>query len=138
MSESPNELKDSDGRDFLDMTMAWGAALVGHAHPTVVEPASKQALLGANFASVNCRSVELVERLHAINPFLERLRLVASGTEATLLCLRVAVAATGRRKILLSDGLFATHRRITWPRALRPAASARARLSSDAELCWWQ
>ena len=96
----------SEGRDFLDMTMAWGAALVGHAHPEVVEAASKQALLGANFAAVNCRSVELVERLHRINPMLESIRLVASGTEATMLCLRVALAATGRRKVLRFEGAY--------------------------------
>ncbi|MBI1840766.1 MAG: aminotransferase class III-fold pyridoxal phosphate-dependent enzyme [Verrucomicrobia bacterium] len=97
---------DADGREFLDMTMAWGAALVGHAHPKVIEAVMKQAALGANFAAVNCRAVELAERLRSINPALERVRFVASGTEATMLCLRVAIAATGRRRILRFEGAY--------------------------------
>jgi acetylornithine/succinyldiaminopimelate/putrescine aminotransferase len=51
---------------MLDMTMAWGAALVGHAQPKVVEAATRQAALGGNFAAVNRRAVELAERLAAI------------------------------------------------------------------------
>ncbi len=97
---------DTDGREFLDMTMAWGAALVGHAHPKVVEAATRQAALGANFAAVNRRSVELAERIAALSPCAERIRFVASGTEATMLCLRVAQAATGRPKVLKFEGAY--------------------------------
>jgi glutamate-1-semialdehyde 2,1-aminomutase len=97
---------DTEGREFLDMTMAWGAALVGHAHPQVVEAAARQAARGANFAAVNDRSVELAERISALSPCAERIRFVASGTEATLLCLRVAQAATGRPKILKFEGAY--------------------------------
>ena len=96
----------SEGREYLDMTMAWGAALVGHAHPSVLQRATDQASQGANFAGVNCRSVELAERLRDINPLLEKIRFVASGTEATLLCLRVALTATGRRKVLRFEGAY--------------------------------
>ena len=97
---------DTEGRGYLDLTMAWGAALVGHAHPRVVEAASAQARLGANFAAVNERSVELAERLGAICPCAEQVRFVASGTEATLLCLRIAHAATGRPKVLRFEGAY--------------------------------
>lgn len=97
---------DTDGREFLDMTMAWGAALVGHAHPKVVEAATRQAAFGANFAAVNRRSVELAERIAALSPCAERIRFVASGTEATLLCLRVAQAATGKPKVLKFEGAY--------------------------------
>jgi len=97
---------DTDGREFLDMTMAWGAALVGHAHPKVVEAATRQAAFGANFAAVNSRAVELAERIAAISPCVERIRFVASGTEATMLCLRVAHAATGRPKVLKFEGAY--------------------------------
>lgn len=99
-------VRDTEGRDYLDMTMAWGSALVGHAHPKVVEAATRQARSGLNFASVNARSVELAERLASISPCLERVRFVASGTEATLLCLRVAQAATGRPKVLKFEGAY--------------------------------
>jgi glutamate-1-semialdehyde 2,1-aminomutase len=97
---------DTEGREYLDMTMAWGAALVGHAHPKVVEAATRQARDGANFAAVNKRAVELAERIRAVSPCAEKVRLVASGTEATMLCLRVAQAATGRSKVLKFEGAY--------------------------------
>ncbi len=97
---------DTEGREFLDMTMAWGAALVGHAHPQVIEAAARQARDGANFAAVNTRSVELAERIQSISPCAERVRFVASGTEATMLCLRIAQGATGRPKVLKFEGAY--------------------------------
>lgn len=97
---------DTQGREFLDFTMAWGSALVGHAHPKVVEAAAAAARDGVNFASVNRRSVELAERIGSVSPCAERIRFVASGTEATLLCLRVAHAATGRTKVLRFEGAY--------------------------------
>jgi len=97
---------DTNGREFLDMTMAWGAALVGHAHPKVIEAATRQARDGANFAAVNARSVELAERIQSLSPCAERIRFVASGTEATMLCLRIAQAATGRPKVLKFEGAY--------------------------------
>ena len=97
---------DTDGREFLDMTMAWGAALVGHAHPKVIEAATRQAGFGANFAAVNRRAVELAERVAALSPCIEQIRFVTSGTEATMLCLRVAQAATGRPKVLKFEGAY--------------------------------
>lgn len=97
---------DTTGRELLDFSMAWGSALVGHAHPKVIEAAARQAELGVNFAAVNRRSVELAERLQEINPALERLRFVTSGTEATMMCLRVARAATGKPAIMKFAGAY--------------------------------
>ncbi len=97
---------DTEENKFLDMTMAWGSALVGHAHPKVLEAAIKAAKQGANFAAVNAPLVELAERISEICPFIERIRFVASGTEATMLCLRVARTATGRPKILKFEGAY--------------------------------
>lgn len=97
---------DTDGHEYLDYTMAWGSALVGHAHPRVVEAATRQAVDGINFAAVSRRSLELAERVMSLSPCAERLRFVASGTEATMLCLRVAQAATGRPKVLKFEGAY--------------------------------
>ncbi|MDP6793921.1 MAG: aminotransferase class III-fold pyridoxal phosphate-dependent enzyme [Verrucomicrobiota bacterium] len=97
---------DTDGREYLDMTMAWGAALVGHAHPKVLEAAAAAASKGANFAAVNRPMVELAERIADLSPCVERIRFVASGTESTMLCLRMARAATGRPKILKFEGAY--------------------------------
>lgn len=97
---------DTDGREFLDFTMAWGSALVGHARTELIEATRAAATQGANFAAVNRRSVQLAERLQQLCPCAERVRFVASGTEATLLCLRIAHAATGRRKVVRFQGAY--------------------------------
>ena len=97
---------DTDGREYLDMTMAWGSALVGHAHPKVLEAAVAAADKGANFAAINRPMVELAERIADLSSCVERIRFVASGTEATMLCLRTARAATGRPKILKFEGAY--------------------------------
>ena len=97
---------DTGGREYLDMTMAWGAALVGHAHPKVLEAANAAAASGANFAAVTRPMVELAERIAGISLCVERIRFVASGTEATMLCLRTARSATGRAKILKFEGAY--------------------------------
>ena len=97
---------DTAGREYLDMTMAWGAALVGHAHPKVLEAANAAAVKGANFAAVTRSMVELAERIADLSSCVERIRFVASGTEATMLCLRTARAATGRPKILKFEGAY--------------------------------
>ena len=76
---------DTAGREYLDMTMAWGAALVGHAHPKVLEAANAAAARGANFAAVTRPMVELAERIADLSPCVDRIRFVASGTEATML-----------------------------------------------------
>jgi len=97
---------DTEGCEYLDLTMAWGAVLVGHAHPKVLEAAAAAASKGANFAALNRPMVELAERIADLSPCAERIRFVASGTEATMLCLRTARATTGRPKILKFEGAY--------------------------------
>ncbi len=97
---------DAEGREYWDLTMAWGSALVGHAHPKIREAVSGALSEGYNFAGVNRRGVELAERLQSLVPCAERIRFVASGTEATMMCLRVAQAATGRPKVLKFEGAY--------------------------------
>ena len=97
---------DTDGREYWDLTMAWGSALVGHAHSKIREAVVGALSEGYNFAGVNRRGVELAERLQSLVPCAERVRFVASGTEATMMCLRVAQAATGRPKVLKFEGAY--------------------------------
>jgi glutamate-1-semialdehyde 2,1-aminomutase len=97
---------DSEGREYWDLTMAWGSALVGHAHPKIREAVTRALSEGYNFAGVNCRGIELAERLQCLVPCAERVRFVASGTEATMMCLRVAQEATGRPKVLKFEGAY--------------------------------
>ena len=95
-----------DGRQMLDMSMAWGSAILGHAHPSIIEAATSAAQNGSNFATLTDKVVELAERLVEISPCAEKARFVASGTEATMMCLRIARAATGKAKILKFEGAY--------------------------------
>jgi glutamate-1-semialdehyde 2,1-aminomutase len=97
---------DTENREYIDYTMAWGSALVGHAHPQVVQAISRQAQRGINFAAISSPLVTLAERLAEISPVLERMRFVSTGTEATMTCIRIARGATGRSKILKFEGAF--------------------------------
>lgn len=99
-------LWDTDGNQYLDMSMGWGSVLVGHANERVIQAATAQARLGSNFACVNRRSLELAERIISISPACDRVRFCASGTEATHYCGRLARAATGKSKILKFEGAY--------------------------------
>lgn len=100
------ELRDSTGASYLDFSMGWGSVLVGHAHPRVTEAVIRQAALGANFAYVNDNSLALAEEICRLSPSCERVRFCASGTEATMYCVRLARAYTSRRKILKFEGAY--------------------------------
>ena len=99
-------LWDTDGNRFLDFSMAWGSALVGHAQPDVVEAVREQAPRGANFAYITRAALEVAEELVRISPACEQVRFCASGTEATMYCLRLARAFTGRSKVLKFEGAY--------------------------------
>jgi glutamate-1-semialdehyde 2,1-aminomutase len=100
------ELRDTTGASYLDFSMGWGSVLVGHARPEVTEAVTRQAALGANFAYVNENSLALGEEICRLSPACERVRFCASGTEATMYCLRLARAHTGRRRILKFEGAY--------------------------------
>ncbi len=100
------ELWDVDGRRFLDFSMGWGSALVGHARPEVVDAVQNQAPLGSNFAYVNRQSLRLAEEITRVSPASEAMRFCASGTEATMYCVRLARAHTQRPKVLKFEGAY--------------------------------
>ena len=97
---------DSEGRAFTDFTMGWGSAILGHAHPAIVEAVRRQALLGANFAYVTEPALELAEEIVRAVACAERVRFCASGTEATSYAVRLARAFTGRPKVLKFEGAY--------------------------------
>ena len=99
-------LRTTDGDTMLDFSMGWGSALVGHARPEVVEAVSKQVAYGANFAYVNDQSLQLAEELIRVSPACEAVRFCASGTEATMYCLRLARAFRGKSKVLKFEGAY--------------------------------
>ncbi len=99
-------LWDTDGNEFLDMSMGWGSVLVGHARPEVVAAVTKQAPLGLNYAFLNPPALAVAEEIRRVAPAAERIRFCASGTEATMYCLRLARGFTGREKILKFEGAY--------------------------------
>jgi glutamate-1-semialdehyde 2,1-aminomutase len=98
-----------DGNSYIDYVLSWGPLIVGHCHPEVVEALARVILSGTSFGASTAAEVELAERIQEAFPSVERVRLVNSGTEATMAALRVARAATGREKILKFEGCYHGH-----------------------------
>jgi glutamate-1-semialdehyde 2,1-aminomutase len=104
-----SSMTDVDGKSYLDYVLSWGPLILGHAHPEVVEAIIRAAESGTSFGACTPREVEMAERIIEAYPSIERVRLVNSGTEATLSALRLARAATGRDKILKFEGCYHGH-----------------------------
>ena len=104
-----SSLTDVDGRSYTDYVLSWGPLILGHCHPEVVQALARVIETGTSFGACTPSEVELAERIRQAFPSVERVRLVNSGTEATLSALRVARAATGRDKILKFEGCYHGH-----------------------------
>ena len=104
-----SRIVDVDGRNYIDYVLSWGPLVLGHCHPEVVETLARAIEAGTSFGACTPTEIELAERICEAYPSIERVRLVNSGTEATLSALRVARAATGREKILKFEGCYHGH-----------------------------
>ena len=102
-------LVDTDGREYIDYVQSWGASILGHAHPAVVEAVQRAAADGTSFGAPTTREVELAEAICARVPAVEKVRLVSSGTEAAMTAVRLARGATGRSKIVKFAGCYHGH-----------------------------
>jgi glutamate-1-semialdehyde 2,1-aminomutase len=102
-------LVDPDGRRLLDYVQSWGASILGHAHPKVVEAVQRAAADGTSYGAPTVREIELAEAICARVPSVEKVRLVSSGTEAAMTAVRLARGATGRAKILKFAGCYHGH-----------------------------
>ena len=100
---------DTDGNRYLDYVQSWGASILGHAHPAVVEAVQRAAADGTSYGAPTAREVELAEAIAARVPSVEKVRLVSSGTEAAMTAVRLARGATGRAKILKFAGCYHGH-----------------------------
>jgi glutamate-1-semialdehyde 2,1-aminomutase len=98
-----------DGRSYLDFVASWGPLIAGHAHPEIVEAVSKAASKGTSFGAPTEGEVLLAEKICALVPSVEMVRLVSSGTEATMSALRLARGFTGRDRILKMVGCYHGH-----------------------------
>jgi len=100
---------DVDGNRYVDLVGSWGPAIVGHAHPVVVEAVQRAAERGLSFGACCAAEADLAELIVGALPSVELLRLVSSGTEATMSAIRVARATTGRDRIVKFVGCYHGH-----------------------------
>ena len=102
-------LTDVDGHTYIDYVGSWGPMIVGHAHPQVVAAVQAAAAKGSSFGAPTEAEVQLAEKIMACMPAIEMVRLVNSGTEATMSALRLARAVTGREIIIKFTGCYHGH-----------------------------
>ena len=102
-------LIDADGNRYIDYVGSWGPMLLGHAHPEIIAAIVAAAGSGTSFGAPTEREVAFAELLCRSVPSMQRVRLVSSGTEATMSALRLARGFTGRHKIVKIDGAYHGH-----------------------------
>jgi len=100
---------DADGKRYIDFVGSWGPLILGHAHAKILAAVKQSLANGATFGAPTEAEVELSELVSELMPSVQKLRLVSSGTEATMSALRVARAFTGRTKIIKFDGCYHGH-----------------------------
>src|SRR3989449_5538298 len=100
---------DVDGKEYVDYVGSWGPAILGHAPKVVVDAVGDAAARGLSFGIPNPFEVELAELICQWMPSIEKVRMVNSGTEAAMSCVRLARGFTGRDKIIKLDGCYHGH-----------------------------
>ena len=103
------ELVDTEGNRYVDYVQSWGASILGHADPRIVEAVRAAALDGTSFGAPTAREVELAEAIADRVPSVDKVRLVSSGTEAAMTAVRLARGATGRTTIVKFAGCYHGH-----------------------------
>jgi len=102
-------LTDVDGREYVDLVCSWGPMILGHTHPDVLAAVQQAALKGFSYGMPSENEVALAEEIVARVPPVEQVRLVSSGTEATMSALRVARGFTGRSAVVKFAGCYHGH-----------------------------
>ncbi|NIV17063.1 MAG: glutamate-1-semialdehyde 2,1-aminomutase [Woeseiaceae bacterium] len=102
-------LEAEDGRRFIDYVGSWGPMILGHGHPAVLEAVTETARNGLSFGAPCVLETRIAEKIRSMVPSIERLRMVSSGTEATMSAIRLARGHTGRDKIVKFEGCYHGH-----------------------------
>lgn len=102
-------LYDEDGNEYIDLINSWGPMILGHAHPEIEEAIREALSSSLSFGAPTAREVEMAELICSIMPSVEKVRMVNSGTEATMSAIRVARGFTGRDKIIKIEGCYHGH-----------------------------
>lgn len=104
-----SKIYDVDGNGYIDYVLSWGPMIAGHSHPSVVKALKSAIEKGTSFGAPTPLEVELAQRVIAVYPSIEKIRMVNSGTEATMSAIRVARGYTGRDKIIKFEGCYHGH-----------------------------
>ncbi|UZJ30725.1 glutamate-1-semialdehyde 2,1-aminomutase [Streptomyces endophytica] len=102
-------LTDADGREYVDLVCSWGPMILGHSHPEVIAAVQEAVARGTSFGTPGAGEVELAEEIVARIEPVEQVRLVSSGTEATMSAIRLARGFTGRPKVVKFAGCYHGH-----------------------------
>ena len=102
-------LQAEDGRRFIDYVGSWGPMILGHGYPTVIEAVTETAKSGLSFGAPCVLETRIAEKIRSLVPSIEKLRMVSSGTEATMSAIRLARGHTGRDKIVKFEGCYHGH-----------------------------
>jgi len=108
-SAKGSKLRDVDGNEYIDYVGSWGPMILGHAHPKVLSSVREAMTKGTSFGAPTARESDLAEAVRRVLPSVQKLRMVSSGTEATMSALRLARGVTGRARILKFDGCYHGH-----------------------------
>lgn len=108
-SANADHIYDVDGNEFIDYVCSWGPGILGHAHPQVIEAVKKACVDGLTFGAPTKKELELAELITDAMPSIEKVRLVNSGTEATMSAIRTARGYTGRDMIIKFRGNYHGH-----------------------------
>jgi glutamate-1-semialdehyde 2,1-aminomutase len=100
---------DADNKEYIDYVGSWGPMIIGHAHPKVIEKVTQALQQGLSFGAPTELEVRLAEKIHQIMPSIEMVRMVSSGTEATMSAIRLARGYTQRTKIIKFAGCYHGH-----------------------------
>ena len=104
-----SKIYDVDGNAYIDYVLSWGPLILGHSHPKVVNAIKKAAEKGTSYGAPTPLEIELAEAVLKVYPSMDKVRMVNSGTEATMSAIRVARGFTGRDKIIKFEGCYHGH-----------------------------
>lgn len=108
-SAKGSKIYDVDGNEYIDYVLSWGPMILGHTHPKVINALKKAAEKGTSFGAPTLLEVELAQMVKKVYPSMEIMRMVNSGTEATMSAIRAARGFTGRDKVVKFEGCYHGH-----------------------------
>lgn len=121
-------VESSDGRRYVDYVGSWGPMILGHAHPSVIKTVQEKVVNGLSFGAPTEIETRLARRVVELVPSIELVRMVSSGTEATMSAIRLARGFTGRDRIVKFEGCYHGHSDSLLVKTLRRAFKTGSRL----------